>query len=114
MCLYAHQHFLESEVTFWDVCFRVLYPLTVHWKKAQFSSKTNIPKKIFEGNSFPYFFLFFYYSHPDCLKLPHGEKQSENVEFKSELTKIKTISFQVDLGLNGRLCFGLLSLPKVL
>lgn len=29
---------------------------------------------------------FFYCSHPDCLKLPHAEKQSENVEFKSELT----------------------------
>jgi len=28
-----------------------------------------------------------YCSHPDCLKLPHAEKQSENVEFKSELTK---------------------------
>lgn len=46
-----------------------------------------IQKKIifeeFEGN----LFCFFYCSHPDCLKLPHAEKQSENVEFKSELTK---------------------------
>lgn len=41
-----------------------------------------------------------YCSHPDCLKLPHAEKQSENVEFKSELTK-KKFSFQVDL--NGHL-----------
>lgn len=31
--------------------------------------------------------FFFFCSHPDRLKLPHTEKQSENVEFKSELTK---------------------------
>lgn len=36
-----------------------------------------------------FYYFFYYYSHPDCLKLPHGEKQSEHVEFKSELTKIK-------------------------
>jgi len=32
-----------------------------------------------------------YCSHPDCLKLPHAEKQSENVEFKSELAKKKKL-----------------------
>lgn len=31
----------------WDVCFSVLYPLTAHQKKAQFSSKSY---KEFEGN----------------------------------------------------------------
>lgn len=77
MCLYAHQHFLKSEVTFWDVCFRVLYPLTVRWKKAQFSSKRNIPKtttKKIHLRGTVSLFCFFFHSHPDCLKLPHGEK----------------------------------------
>jgi len=38
--------------------------------------------------------MSFYRCHPDCLKLPHAEKQSENVEFKSELTKIKLLSVE--------------------
>lgn len=36
MCLDAHQHFWESEVTFGMYVSSVLYPLTGHHKKAQF------------------------------------------------------------------------------
>lgn len=36
MCLDAHQHFWESEVTFGMYVRSVLYPLTGHHKKAQF------------------------------------------------------------------------------
>lgn len=32
----------------WDVFFNVLYPLTAHQKKAQFSSKKNVTKNLRE------------------------------------------------------------------
>lgn len=40
MCLDAHQHFWESEVTFGMYVSSVLYPLTGHHKKAQFVPPT--------------------------------------------------------------------------
>lgn len=46
--------------------------------------------------------VLFCCSHPDCLKLPHAEKQSENVD-------LKNFCFRVELVLNSHLCFGLLS-----
>lgn len=91
----------------WDVCFIVLYPLTAHQKKACcfFFTPVIIQNGLgkFEGNLF-----CFYCSHPDCLKLPHAEKQ----KWKCLTLSLSrpTISFQVDLGLNGHLCIGLLSL----
>lgn len=94
MCLDAHQHFWESEVTFGMYVSSVLYPLTGHHKKAQFvppppprPPRPKKKKEIYFEEEFALLFFFSYCSHPDCSKLPHTDKQSENVEFKSELTK---------------------------
>lgn len=71
----------------------VFYPFTVHQRKISYSvhKQPTFSNKI--GGSC---------SHPDCLKLPHAEKQSENVD-------LKNFCFRVELVLNSHLCFGLLS-----
>lgn len=65
MCLDAHQHFWESEVTFGMYVSSVLYPLTGHHKKAQFVPPPPRPprpkkkKEIYFEEEFALLFFFF-------------------------------------------------------
>lgn len=90
-CVYMHTN------TFWKVRLHLgcMFQCPVPLDCPSEEGPVLIQNKLeFEGNLFCF---FSYCSHPDCLKLPHADKQSENVEFKkSELTK--NISFQMDLG----------------
>lgn len=80
----------------WDVCV-FQRPRTRQRKGPDLIPQKGEKRKLFffKNQLREFFFqMSFYWRHPDCLKLPHAEKQSENVEFKSELIKIKLLSVE--------------------
>lgn len=80
MCLDAHQHF------FWKVRLHLgrMFQTSRCLGRPSEEGPVLVPKNnCFQKSLREICFNFFYCSHPDCLKLPHAEKQSENVEFKT-------------------------------
>lgn len=77
MCLYAHQHFFGKWGYIWDVLSPSPAALRRPVKRRPYSPASH-PDFI----SVCFYFFAFHCSHPDCLKLPHAEKQKSD-QFKS-------------------------------